>query len=56
MVAVLTLTNSVIAFCHCLEVSTNRTEFVDQRREMLQAWADYLDELRDKKRTQSSPL
>jgi hypothetical protein len=24
----------------------NRTEFVDQRRTMLQAWADYLDELR----------
>lgn len=25
----------------------NRTEFVLQRREMLQAWADYLDKLRD---------
>jgi integrase len=24
----------------------NRTEFVEQRREMLQAWADYLDKLR----------
>ena len=24
----------------------NRTEFVDQRREMLQTWADYLDGLR----------
>ena len=24
----------------------NRTEFVEQRRTMLQAWADYLDELR----------
>lgn len=24
----------------------NRTEFVDQRRKMLQAWADYLDDLR----------
>jgi integrase len=24
----------------------NRTEFIEQRREMLQAWADYLDELR----------
>lgn len=24
----------------------NRTEFVEQRREMLQAWADYLDQLR----------
>ena len=24
----------------------NRTEFVDQRREMLQTWADYLDKLR----------
>jgi integrase len=24
----------------------NRTEFIDQRREMLQAWADYLDKLR----------
>jgi integrase len=24
----------------------NRTEFVDQRREMLQTWADYLDQLR----------
>lgn len=23
----------------------NRTEFLDQRREMLQAWADYLDKL-----------
>jgi hypothetical protein len=24
----------------------NRTEFVEQRRKMLQAWADYLDTLR----------
>jgi len=24
----------------------NRTEFIKQRREMLQRWADYLDELR----------
>lgn len=24
----------------------NRTEFVDQRRAMLQTWADYLDRLR----------
>lgn len=24
----------------------NRTEFIEQRKEMLQAWADYLDELR----------
>ena len=24
----------------------NRTEFVEQRRKMLQAWADYLDQLR----------
>jgi hypothetical protein len=24
----------------------NRTEFIDQRRKMLQAWADYLDKLR----------
>jgi integrase len=24
----------------------NRTEFVEQRRTMLQAWADYLDKLR----------
>ena len=24
----------------------NRTEFVEQRREMLQTWADYLDQLR----------
>ena len=24
----------------------NRTEFIDQRRQMLQAWADYLDKLR----------
>jgi hypothetical protein len=24
----------------------NRTEFLDQRREVLQAWADYLDKLR----------
>jgi hypothetical protein len=24
----------------------NRTEFVDQRRKMLQVWADYLDKLR----------
>ncbi len=24
----------------------NRTEFIEQRREMLQRWADYLDELR----------
>ncbi len=27
----------------------NRTEFVDQRREMLQTWADYLDQLRSAK-------
>jgi len=27
----------------------NRTEFVDQRREMLQTWADYLDQLRSGK-------
>ncbi|WOP15940.1 tyrosine-type recombinase/integrase [Ottowia sp. SB7-C50] len=26
----------------------NRTEFLDQRRTMLQAWADYLDRLREK--------
>jgi integrase len=25
----------------------NRTEFVDQRRQMMQTWADYLDRLRD---------
>jgi len=25
----------------------NRTRFLDQRREMMQAWADYLDELRE---------
>src|SRR5690554_8169304 len=25
----------------------NRTQFLEQRREMLQRWADYLDELRD---------
>lgn len=24
----------------------NRTEFLDQRRQMMQAWADYLDQLR----------
>ena len=24
----------------------NRTEFIEQRRKMLQAWADYLDKLR----------
>jgi hypothetical protein len=24
----------------------NRTEFLEQRRKMLQAWADYLDKLR----------
>ena len=24
----------------------NRTEFVDQRRKMMQEWADYLDRLR----------
>ena len=29
----------------------NRTEFVDQRREMLQTWADYLDQLRSGKDT-----
>ena len=27
--------------------SYNRTSFVQQRRDMLQLWADYLDELRD---------
>ncbi len=26
----------------------NRTEFLDQRREMMQRWADYLDELKEK--------
>lgn len=25
----------------------NRTEFLEQRREMLQTWADYLEKLRD---------
>jgi hypothetical protein len=25
----------------------NRTEFIDDRREMLQQWADYLDKLRN---------
>ena len=25
----------------------NRTEFLEQRRKMLQVWADYLDKLRD---------
>ncbi len=25
----------------------NRTRFLDQRREMMQAWADYLDGLRE---------
>jgi len=25
----------------------NRTTYLEQRREMLQAWADYLDGLRD---------
>ncbi len=29
----------------------NRTEFVEQRREMLQTWADYLDPLRNGKDT-----
>ncbi len=29
----------------------NRTEFVEQRREMLQTWADYLDQLRSGKET-----
>jgi len=27
----------------------NRAEFVEQRREMLQTWADYLDQLRSGK-------
>jgi hypothetical protein len=27
----------------------NRTEFVEQRREMLQTWTDYLDQLRSGK-------
>ncbi len=25
----------------------NRTQFLDQRRDMMKAWADYLDRLRD---------
>ena len=25
----------------------NRTQFLDQRRDMMQTWADYLDQLRD---------
>lgn len=25
----------------------NRAEYLEERREMLQAWADYLDQLRD---------
>jgi hypothetical protein len=29
--------------------ATNRTEFVEQRREMLQTWAVYLDQLRSVK-------
>ena len=40
----------------------NRTEFVEQRREMLQTWADYLDQLRGgkemplrKKKRQAAP-
>jgi integrase len=32
----------------------NRTTFLEQRREMLQAWADYLDELRDDGQESSS--
>jgi integrase len=37
----------------------NRTEFIDQRRKMLQAWADYLDKLRldiDAARRKSKPV
>lgn len=26
----------------------NRTQFLDQRRELMQRWADYLDELRER--------
>ncbi|MFG6139067.1 tyrosine-type recombinase/integrase [Halomonas sp. B23F22_10] len=33
----------------------NRTKYLDQRREMLQTWADYLDELRDNTDSVQSP-
>jgi hypothetical protein len=32
--------------CDSLGRAYNRTEFVDQRRTMMQSWADYLDKLR----------
>jgi integrase len=30
-----------------LGAAYNRTKFIEQRREMMQKWADYLDELKD---------
>ena len=33
--------------CDSLGRAYNRTEFLEQRRKMLQMWADYLDKLRD---------
>lgn len=33
----------------------NRTSFIDDRTEMMQAWADYLDKLRRGSRVLSSP-
>ncbi len=34
----------------------NRTQFVDQRRAMMQAWGSYLDELKSGKTTEAPPL
>ena len=30
-----------------IHAAYNRNEYLDQRREMMQAWADYLDKLRE---------
>ena len=30
-----------------LGAACDRAEFIDQRRKMMQTWADYLDQLRD---------
>jgi hypothetical protein len=42
--------NTVTRFAHTVRDTLgrtyNRTEFIDQRREMMPVWADYLDQLR----------
>jgi integrase len=40
------MSNNTISARDNLGRAYNRTEFIEQRRAMLQRWADYLDELR----------